>query len=64
MDDGMDDQMDSGEASFLIPTSFTIYDDVPHVLLFSCCYHNGELQFVSWDEPKGSSLGLCVLMCS
>jgi len=26
-DDGMDDQTDSGEASFLIPTSFTIYDD-------------------------------------
>jgi hypothetical protein len=25
MDDGMDDRTDSGEASFLIPMSFTIY---------------------------------------
>jgi len=33
MDDGMDNGMDSGEASFLIPTSFTIYD-VPTVCLF------------------------------
>jgi hypothetical protein len=32
-DDGMDDRTDSGEVSFLILTSFTIYDDV-HCLYF------------------------------
>jgi hypothetical protein len=39
-DDGMDNQTDSGEASFLIPTSFTICNDMYSDGMGVLCYQN------------------------
>jgi len=51
-DDGMDDRTDSREASFLIPTSFTIYDNTQICLVYKCVMKRKLDLIVNWTAFK------------